>query len=86
MTDNEIEKIFKMFQQCTFTNYYIAKKTGLSNATLKNYRENRTKPTIANILTLKHFFDEEYSKKTNNSSKNIIADKISNTTINQITN
>lgn len=86
ISDNEYDKILEMFQKCTFTNYYIAQKTGLSNATLKNYRENKTKPTVANILILKQFFESQNVKIELNSSKNVNADKIHNSIINQINN
>lgn len=48
MTDLQVEKIIKMLQESSYTNYYIAKKTGLSNSTLKNYKEKKTK--LTNVL------------------------------------
>lgn len=86
MTDLQIEKILELLQNCNFTNYYIAKNTGISNSTLKNYKEKRTKPTHSAIKILEQFFESEKAKINHNSSKNVIADQISNTTINQLTN
>lgn len=71
MTDTEKEKILECLQNCKLTINQIAKQTGLSNSTLKNYIEGKTKPNKANLTILKLFFSEKNaicSEKNENST------------------
>ena len=60
LTENQIEKIIDILRESPFSSYYISKQTRISQATLGNYRNGRTKPTQANALILKRFFGIEF--------------------------
>ena len=60
LTENQIEKIIDCLNESSFSSYYISRKTGISQATLGNYRNGKTKPTQANALILKRLFGIEF--------------------------
>lgn len=67
MTDLQIEKILTILKNTELSLYRISKDTGLSYSTLRNYINGDTKPTKANISTLKAYFER---KSVENSNKN----------------
>lgn len=72
MTDTELEKILKMLRETKVSLNKISKATHLSNATLKNYKEGKTKPTTANFLTLKNYFSENFGDFSQNSGNMVV--------------
>ena len=72
MTDTELEKILKMLRETKVSLNRISKATHLSNATLKNYKEGKTKPTEANFLTLKAYFSENFGDFSQNSGNMVV--------------
>ena len=72
MTDTELEKILKMLRETKVSLNRISKATHLSNATLKNYKEGKTKPTEANFLTLKAYFSDNFGDFSQNSVNMVV--------------
>ena len=70
LTENQIEKIVKILVESGLSSYEIAKKTHITQATIGNYRKGKTKPTQANALILKQFFDIDFDEKATNFSNN----------------
>lgn len=59
MSDTEINKVVKkLIEKSDLTSYYIAKKTGITEQSIINYRKGVTKPTRANANLLKYFFED----------------------------
>ena len=55
ITENQIEKILDRLMKSDLTAYYIAKKTGISEQTILNYRSKKTYPTESNAKLLEYF-------------------------------
>ncbi len=69
MTDLQIEKILKKLRDTNIPLNQISKATNLSNSTLKNYIEGKTKPNKANLSILEMYFSENsevFSKNNGN--------------------
>ena len=58
MADLQIEKIINKLRETEIPLNQIAKSTKLSNSTLKNYIEGKTKPNKANLSILEMYFAE----------------------------
>ena len=67
ITENQIEKILNRLMKSDLTAYYIAKKTGISEQTILNYRSKKTYPTESNAKLLEYFFND---KSVNSGKKN----------------
>ena len=72
MTDFELEKILKMLRETKVSLNKISKATHLSNATLKNYKDGKTRPTEANFLTLKAYFSQNFGDFSQNSGNMVV--------------
>ena len=70
LTEYQIEKIVKILVESGLTSYEIAKKTHITQATIGNYRKGKTKPTQANALILKQFFNVDFDENGTNFSNN----------------
>ena len=70
LTENQIEKIVKILVESNLSAYEIAQKTHITQATIGNYRKGKTKPTQANALILKQFFDVDFDEMNANFSNN----------------
>ena len=70
LTDLQIEKILEVLRNSELTAYRIAKDTGITQATLGNYRSGKTIPTQANALILKQYFNIEFAEKPGDFSQN----------------
>ena len=70
LTDSQIEKILEVLKNSELTAYKIAKDTGITQATLGNYRSGKTIPTQANALILKHYFKIDFGKNMGDFSQN----------------
>lgn len=80
-SDNQLEKILEQLKNSKLTAYSIAKKTGITEQTILNYRSGKTVPTAANAKLLEYFFNDHsvtFSKKNSENSvsgnNNIIGD------------
>lgn len=62
-TDQEdiVQKALKYLKQTTLTNYRIAKDTGLSEAGIGRYVNEKSKPTVANARLLVQYFENKLS-------------------------
>lgn len=78
MLDSEVIDIITKLKNCGHTSYYIAKKTGLSNSSIANWINGKTRPNPANIAILERFFDIECK-----GSQNINAGIINHSTVTQ---
>ena len=67
MADTQTEKILKKLRETKTPLNQIAKITGLSNSTLKNYIEGKTNPNKANISILEMYFSENSGNFSQNS-------------------
>ena len=72
MTDAEIEKILKKLRESKVSLNKISKATGLSNSTLKNYVEGKTKPTKANLSVLETYFSDNFGDFSQNSGNMVV--------------
>ena len=70
LTDLQIEKILEILKESEITSYKISKDTGITQATLGNYRNGKTIPTQANALILKRYFGIDFAEKKGNFSDN----------------
>lgn len=70
LTDLQIEKILEILKESEITSYRISKDTGITQATLGNYRNGKTIPTQANALILKRYFGINFADKQGNFSEN----------------
>ncbi|MCQ2959576.1 MAG: helix-turn-helix domain-containing protein [Bacteroidales bacterium] len=57
MIENQEEKILKKLRNSNIIPHKIAKATGLSDSTIKNYITGATKPTPANLKILENYFN-----------------------------
>jgi transcriptional regulator with XRE-family HTH domain len=72
ITENQIEKILDRLMKSDLTAYYIAKKTGISEQTILNYRSKKTYPTESNAKLLEYFFnDKSVNSGKRNSENNV---------------
>lgn len=56
MNDNQLNEIIEKIKDSKESNYRIAQETGITEATIGNYKNGKTKPTKANLkLLLKYF-------------------------------
>ena len=83
MTDIEKEKILECLQNCKLTINQIARQTGLSNSTLKNYIEGKTKPNKANLTILKLFFSEKNAICSEKNENSILTGNVIDSNIHQ---
>lgn len=60
------EKAIKLLKECELSNYVISKQTHISQSTLGNYKNGKTKPTPANTEILLQFFSTENSPNVEN--------------------
>ena len=77
MTDSQREKILTMLKETDIPFKHISDATGLSASTLKNYVEDKTKPTKANLTILDLYFSQISEKNSKNQitgNNNIIGD------------
>lgn len=72
MTDLEILNIVSRLIKSPLTSYYIAKKTGITEQSILNYRKKKTIPTQANAKLLEYFFNNNIEISDINTSKNNI--------------
>lgn len=77
MTDIQVEKILKKLRESQTPLNQIAKITGLSNSTLKNYVDGKTKPNNANISILEMYFSENFRNFSQNNG-NVVVGKDNN--------
>jgi len=70
LTDSQIEKIINILKESELTSYKISKETGITQATIGNYRRGKSIPTQANALILKRFFGIDFAEKPVNFSEN----------------
>lgn len=66
VTDTEIEKVLIKLRETKVSLNKISKATQISNSTLKNYVDGKTKPTTAKLLALKAYFSEENGSSSQN--------------------
>ena len=63
MTTEELlkkaEEAIKLLKESKLSNYVISKQTHISQSTLGNYKNGKTKPTPANTEILLQFFSSE---------------------------
>ena len=63
MTTEELfskaEEVIKLLRGSKLSNYVISKQTHISQSTLGNYKNGKTKPTPANTEILLQFFSSE---------------------------
>lgn len=57
------EMVIKLLKECKLSNYVISKETHISQSTLGNYKNGKTKPTPANTEVLLQFFSSNDSPK-----------------------
>ena len=77
MIDIQVEKILKKLRESQTPLNQIAKITGLSNSTLKNYVDGKTKPNKANISILEMYFSENFGNFSQNNG-NVVVGKDNN--------
>ena len=70
LTENQIEKILEVLKESTLSAYRISKNTGITQATLGNYRAGTTIPTQANTLILKQYLKVDSSEENGDFSRN----------------
>ncbi|MCR4872403.1 MAG: helix-turn-helix domain-containing protein [Bacteroidales bacterium] len=70
LTDLQVEKILDILKESELTAYRIYKDTGITQATIGNYRNGKTIPTQANALILKRYFGIDFADKQGNLSEN----------------
>ena len=70
MTDTKEKKIIDTLLESPLTSYCIAKKTGITEQTILNYRNKKTVPTSANAKLLEYFFLEENNTNNAENTKN----------------
>lgn len=70
LTENQIEKILEVLKESTLSAYRISKNTGITQATLGNYRAGKTIPTQANTLILKQYLKVDFSEENGDFSRN----------------
>ena len=73
ITENQIEKILDRLLKSDLTAYYIAKKTGISEQTILNYRSKKTYPTESNAKLLEYFFNDASVNSGKKNSKNNVS-------------
>ena len=73
------ERTLKALRNSNLTSYKIAKDTAISQPTINNYRENKTKPNDTNINILAKYFgitsDDNVSVYANNEITNKLEDE-----------
>lgn len=69
LTDLQIKKILEILKESELTAYRIEKDTGITQATVGNYRNGKTIPTQANALILKRYFGIDFADKQGNLSE-----------------
>ena len=72
MADTQTEKILKKLRETKTPLNQIAKITGLSNSTLKNYIEGKTNPNKANISILEMYFSENSGNFSQNNGNVVV--------------
>ena len=60
----KIEKAIELVQEAKVTPYKISKDTGITEATIGNYKNGKTKPTFANAKVILDYFDSYKSTAT----------------------
>lgn len=76
MIDKQLNKIIEKIKKTSDSNYKIAKETGITEATIGNYKNGKTTPTKANLkLLLKYFSDRERSNQIIKGDNNYMAGK-----------
>ena len=71
----EIEKSLKLLFSSNETDYRIAANTGITAATIGNYRNGKTKPTKANAMVLINYFTNFLTEEEENNILNSPQDK-----------
>ena len=69
LTDLQIKKILEILKESELTAYRIEKDTGITQATVGNYRNGKTIPTQANALILKRYFGIDFADEQGNLSE-----------------
>lgn len=72
MADLQIEKILNKLRETDIPLNQIAKVTKLSNSTLKNYIEGKTKPNKANLSILEMYFAENSGNISQNNGNVVV--------------
>ena len=62
---NTVEKALNLLLESKESGYRIANKTGITEATIGNYRNGKTKPTKANAMVLLQYFSSHTDLMTN---------------------
>lgn len=70
MTD--IDKVLKLLSECPLSNYKIAQDTGLTEATIGNYRNGKTKPVPSYAKILLQYFSS--TKHKGNDDQNLLSE------------
>lgn len=74
MNDNQAKKIVEKIKKTTDSNYKIAQETGITEATIGNYKNGKTMPTKANIqLLLKYFSEKEGFNQIISGDRNVMS-------------
>lgn len=73
MTDIQEEKILKRLREKNIVPHQIAKATGLSDSTIKNYITGKTKPTKTNLEAINRYF-----QNANIGNSNVIITNVNN--------
>lgn len=62
-------EVIRLLQKSKISNYKIGKETGITEATIGNYRKNKTKPTDANAkILIKYFANDNSINQTHSGS------------------
>ena len=73
MTDIQEEKILERLREKNIVPHQIAKATGLSDSTIKNYITGKTKPTKTNLEAISRYF-----QNANIGNSNVIITNVNN--------
>lgn len=74
MTENQLDIVLEKIKKSKDSNYKIAQATGITEATIGNYKKGKTKPTNANLrLLLKYFSDIEKSNQVISGDNNLLS-------------